>query len=90
MALKAPLSTSAFELERPFAGKELKTWLSAEADEIAASCDAALDLISDVGTGLRDVMYDVDKRVSCGWVAMAWPSGRRNVMAGAVCVKTVG
>lgn len=91
MALKAPLSTSAFELERPFAGKELKTWLSAEADEEeAASCDAALDLISDVGTELGDVMYDVDKRVSCGWVAMAWPSGRRNVMAGAVCVKTVG
>ena len=90
MALDTSLSTSAFELERPFAGKELNTWLSAGSDDEAAALgDAALDLVSEVGIGLREVMYDVDKRVSCGCVAMACPSGRRNVMAGAVCVKTV-
>ena len=46
--------------------------------------------VSEVGTDLREVMYDVDKRVAGGCVAIACPSGRRNVMAGAVCVKTVG
>lgn len=67
MALDTSLSTSALELERPFAGKELSTWLSAGAgDEAAALGDAALDRVSEVGTGLREVMYDVDKRVSCG------------------------
>jgi hypothetical protein len=49
------------------AGKELNIWLSAGPDdEPAALGDAALDLLSEVGTGLREVMYDVDKRVSCG------------------------
>lgn len=67
VALDASLSTSGFELERPFAGKELNTWLSAGADdEGAALGDAALDLVSMVGTALREVMYEVDKRVSCG------------------------
>lgn len=50
----------------------------------------ALDRISDVKTGAGEVMYEVDNRTSGVWVAIAWPSGRRNVMAGAVCVKTVG
>jgi len=67
VALDTSLSTSAFELERPFAGKELNTWLSAGAnDEVAALGDAALDMVSEVGTGFREVIYDVDKRVSCG------------------------
>lgn len=67
VALDASLSTSAFELERPFAGKELNAWLSAGSDdEAAALSEAALDRVSEVGTGLREVMYDVDKTVSCG------------------------
>lgn len=35
-------------------------------------------------------MYEVDRRISAVCVAMACPSGRRKVTAGAVCVKTVG
>jgi hypothetical protein len=67
VALDASLSPSAFELERPFAGNELSTWLSAGADDEAAALgDAALESASEVGSGLREVMYDVDKRVSCG------------------------
>jgi hypothetical protein len=67
VALDVSLSISGFELERPFAGKELNTWLSAGSDdEVTALGDAALDMVSEVGTGLREVMYDVDKRVSCG------------------------
>lgn len=67
LALNTSLSTFAFELERPFAGEELNTWLSTGADnEAATSDDAVLDWVSEVGIGLRDVIYDVDKRVSCG------------------------
>ena len=91
LALSASLSTFAFELDRPFAGKELSTWLSAGiGDEVATSADVTPDRVSDVGTGAGEVMYEVDKRTSGVCVAMACPSGRRNVTAGAVCVKTVG
>lgn len=65
MALGASLSASACELNSPFTGKELKTRLSTGPDDEAASGDAALGLVSEVGIGLGAVMYDVDKRVSC-------------------------
>lgn len=65
VALSASLSISMFELDRPFAGKELSAWLSAGFDdEAAASDDAALSLVSKVGMGAADVMYEVDKTVS--------------------------
>lgn len=50
----------------------------------------ALDLVSEVGTRAGAVIYEVDRTTSGVCVAIAWPSGRRNVTAGAVCVKTVG
>lgn len=40
--------------------------------------------------GAGAVMYEVDRTTSGICVAIAWPSGRRNVIAGAVWVNTVG
>lgn len=91
MAPDASLSTSAFELDKPLAGKELRICVSLEASEEAATfAVVALGCALDVGAGTGEVIYDVDRRTSGSWVAIACPSGRRKVTAGAVCVKTVG
>jgi len=91
VALCASLSTSACELDRPFAGNEFSAWLSAGVDgEAATSSEIALDCISTVGRDVGEVMYEVDRRTSGVCVAMVCPSGRRNVTPGAIWVKTVG
>lgn len=65
MALCASLSTSACELDEPFAGKEFSAWLpEGVGDAEATFSEVALDRVSDVGTGAGEVMYEVDKRTS--------------------------
>lgn len=57
VALSASLSAPALELERPFAGKELRVSLSRGSDEAATFAE-----VSDVGTGAAEVMYEVDRK----------------------------
>lgn len=58
VALSASLSAPALELERPFAGRELRVSLSArDSDEAATFAE-----VSDVGTGAAEVMYEVDRK----------------------------
>lgn len=57
MALCASLSTSACELDRPFAGNEFSARLSVGIDiEAATSSEIALDCVSAVGRGVGEVM----------------------------------
>lgn len=57
MALNASLSTSGFELDRPFAGNELKAWLSVDTEDGDATTDGVrLESVPEVAANAGDVM----------------------------------
>lgn len=65
MALCASLSASAWELDRPFAGKELNAELFAgRAEGTTSSVELTLDCAFTVEIDPGEVMYEVDNSTS--------------------------
>lgn len=58
VALSASLAAPALELDRPFAGRELRVSLAARGSDEAATFAE----VSDDGAGAAEVMYEVDRK----------------------------